>query len=247
MRFAFKTLLFTMLFFLLTHQSCFADPIYDVNKPHVIINQIYGAGDGGYVTHSFIELFNPTSETVDISGWSLQYRSSKDDENNSDQWQKYTFPENTVILSHTSLLIRCNPDSNTKDGNVYRLDLNGEDTYDLSWNQVIHTKGCAVVLRSSDDIIGADEEVFDNTLYVPAIDHYVDLLAVSGNGFIDEAKPKQAINWYEGGAKDLQSKKYGIRRISFRDSDNNAEDAEAVDYKTADIDLIRPRCQKDGS
>ena len=40
---------------------------YDVNQPHIVINQIYGAGDGGYSTHSFIELYNSTDLEVNLS------------------------------------------------------------------------------------------------------------------------------------------------------------------------------------
>ena len=41
---------------------------YDVTRPHVIINQVYGAGSDGYVSHSFIELYNPSTSDVDMRG-----------------------------------------------------------------------------------------------------------------------------------------------------------------------------------
>lgn len=41
---------------------------YTVSEPHVIINQVYGAGKDGYASHSFIELYNPTNITVDMGG-----------------------------------------------------------------------------------------------------------------------------------------------------------------------------------
>ena len=48
--------------------SVYAEPLqYDVTYPHVIINQVYGSGDkDGYVSHSFIELYNPTNKTIDM-------------------------------------------------------------------------------------------------------------------------------------------------------------------------------------
>lgn len=52
--------------------------IYDVNIPHVMINQVYGGSDDGAASHSFIELYNPCDEAVDLKGWELQYRSSED-------------------------------------------------------------------------------------------------------------------------------------------------------------------------
>ncbi|MCD8046167.1 MAG: lamin tail domain-containing protein [Clostridiales bacterium] len=38
---------------------------------HVIINQVYGGSTDGYASHSFIELYNPTAEAVDLSGWTI--------------------------------------------------------------------------------------------------------------------------------------------------------------------------------
>ena len=66
---------------------------YDVSKPHVIINQIYGAGDAGLVSHSFIEIYNPTDSEVDISGWSLQYRASESSSVNNGEWSVFSVPE----------------------------------------------------------------------------------------------------------------------------------------------------------
>ena len=51
--------------------------VYDVSTPHVIINQIYGTGNSGNISHSFIELYNPTAETVSLEGWAVHYRSSE--------------------------------------------------------------------------------------------------------------------------------------------------------------------------
>nr|MCW2728114.1 glutamate--cysteine ligase [Aeromicrobium sp.] len=43
----------------------------------VVINEVYpnGGSGGGYYKSRFYELYNPTSQAVDVSGWSLQYRS----------------------------------------------------------------------------------------------------------------------------------------------------------------------------
>lgn len=60
---------------------------YDVNTPHVIINQIYGTGNSGNISHSFIELYNPTSETVNLEGWAVHYRSSENG-TSADKWYK---------------------------------------------------------------------------------------------------------------------------------------------------------------
>ncbi|MFF5790575.1 ExeM/NucH family extracellular endonuclease [Paeniglutamicibacter sp. NPDC012692] len=49
-----------------------------LDAPHVIINEAYlngGSANAAY-KNKFVELFNPTNADVDLSGWSLQYRSA---------------------------------------------------------------------------------------------------------------------------------------------------------------------------
>jgi endonuclease G len=50
----------------------------NVLAPHVVISQVYGGGgnSGATLTNDYVELFNPTTETVTITGWSLQYASA---------------------------------------------------------------------------------------------------------------------------------------------------------------------------
>ncbi|MFZ1756242.1 MAG: lamin tail domain-containing protein [Caldilineaceae bacterium] len=54
-------------------------------QPNVVISQIYGGGgnSGAAYTHDFIELFNRSSQTVTLTGWSVQYASAK-----GTNWQK---------------------------------------------------------------------------------------------------------------------------------------------------------------
>src|SRR4030095_7025918 len=52
-----------------------------VQEPHVTISQIYGGGGNASATYTndFVELYNPTNHTVDLTGWSLQYTSATGD------------------------------------------------------------------------------------------------------------------------------------------------------------------------
>jgi predicted extracellular nuclease len=45
---------------------------------HLVISQIYGGGGSAdaALTHDYVELFNPRTETVSLRGWSLQYASA---------------------------------------------------------------------------------------------------------------------------------------------------------------------------
>lgn len=45
---------------------------------HVVISQVYGGGgnDGAAYSNDFVELYNPTNSTFDLSGWTLQYASA---------------------------------------------------------------------------------------------------------------------------------------------------------------------------
>jgi DNA/RNA endonuclease G (NUC1) len=49
-----------------------------LSAPSVVISQVYGGGgnSGATFTNDFIELFNPGSQPVNVSGWSVQYASS---------------------------------------------------------------------------------------------------------------------------------------------------------------------------
>ena len=44
----------------------------------VVISEVYGGGgnSGATFTHDFIELYNPSPNPVNVSGWSVQYRSN---------------------------------------------------------------------------------------------------------------------------------------------------------------------------
>lgn len=54
-------------------------------QPDVVISQVYGGGgnSGAEYTHDFIELFNRSSQTATLAGWSVQYASA-----NGTNWQK---------------------------------------------------------------------------------------------------------------------------------------------------------------
>jgi endonuclease G len=52
-----------------------------VQQPHVVISQLYGGGGNSGATYQndFVELYNPSGLTFDLTGWSLQYTSATGD------------------------------------------------------------------------------------------------------------------------------------------------------------------------
>ncbi len=71
----FSALLFACFVFL---SSLFAGILSAQPAAHVVISEVYGGGgnSGAEYRNDFIELYNPTESSVDLSGWSVQYGSS---------------------------------------------------------------------------------------------------------------------------------------------------------------------------
>ncbi|QYH19264.1 lamin tail domain-containing protein [Corynebacterium aquatimens] len=47
---------------------------------NVVINEVYGGGgnSGAKYTHDFVELYNPTDQPIDVTGWTVTQRSKSD-------------------------------------------------------------------------------------------------------------------------------------------------------------------------
>ena len=64
---------------------------------HILINEVQVS------PNEFVELYNPTDEDIDLSGWYLCYFSSKKDWN--EPYRKWKFENRTIIKAHTHYLI----------------------------------------------------------------------------------------------------------------------------------------------
>ena len=199
-------------------------PVYATENGHVIINQVYGASDDGYADYSFIELYNPTNNNINLNGWSVQYRSSESG-NQADSWAVLKLPG--VIEAIGYYLIRCGAVTKPSSG-FFAVPQGNQE-----WDMLLHNKGVSVVLLSNDtpltDAFAGDITADGFTLP----EGFVDLAAVGGNdGTANQAPPA-----YEGAFASIQSKKKAIRRIGFADTDNNKADFEEVNYsKTVSAD-----------
>ncbi|MES2851040.1 MAG: lamin tail domain-containing protein [Bacteroidota bacterium] len=67
------------------------------------ISQVYGAGgnSGAVYTSDYIELFNPTSNPINVNDWSVQYNSAT---STTTTWQKTKLPNVTIQPGHYFLI-----------------------------------------------------------------------------------------------------------------------------------------------
>lgn len=75
----------------------------------VVISQVYGGGGnvGGVLAHDFVELFNRSTQPIDVSGWSVQYAAATGTQNLGQTVATRTALGNgTVIPAGGHLLIR---------------------------------------------------------------------------------------------------------------------------------------------
>lgn len=237
---------------LIAHSSTYTQPIIDQNAGAVIINQTYGNGGKTEtsLSHSFVELYNPTSTAIGLGGLSLQYIIG-----NlyfvSGTGSIYAFPNNAVIPSHSSYLIRgnLNADGRVTSFTTVNIIMNQSEAIsgvinvvaDLSipplkidnkQYQVALVKGTNPIERSFDmnviDFVGA--MAIEDGIESPTVD-YLTAPVLGGDG--------------EG-----VSKNKSARRIAFKNTLNNSKDFDTFSYKNdrslKEIESFRPRGLADG-
>ncbi|MDR0426873.1 MAG: lamin tail domain-containing protein [Clostridiales bacterium] len=207
-----------------------AEPAEQPSAQGLIINQIMGIGtknnDGQSASHSFVELYNGSDEAIDLSGYTVQAAA------NGTAWMSLAL-SGTVLPKHFFLIVL------TKTGNAEaRLVLT---EWDLAWEDVsFPNKGLKVVLLNADALL-AVENPFDTDGSGTRAPGYVDMIGVAGND------PDSTIDGFEGAYWAEQSKQKSVRRKNFADTDDNREDTEVVDFRTAELDVYRPRSLSDGA
>ncbi|MEF2687250.1 MAG: CotH kinase family protein [Lachnospiraceae bacterium] len=112
----------------------------ELKNDHLIINQVYGGGanDGTPVSHSFIELYNPTDNAISLEGYSIGYLSN----GKSNTPQEVKLALSGSMPSHASYLIRCEAqDDSTPD--LIRFTVS---KFDQEWTQTIDNKRYQITL-----------------------------------------------------------------------------------------------------
>jgi len=213
---------------------------YNVSVPHIVIQQVYGAGlvpdSKVYSTHGFIELFNPTDSPVSLEGWSIQYadRGNNKPTGPTLGWEKLDL--SGTIGAKSSYLIRAKETGTTGTA----IDLTSK--FDQDWpTRYINNKGLKVVLMSNRTL------VTDANPFVTRPEGYVDMLGTGSNDDVTDIDGYETA--YPSGDAEGQSKKKAVRRIDFQDTDNNKADFVQVDYSNitgAELEANRPHDSSDG-
>ncbi|CAM3574987.1 choice-of-anchor I family protein [Paenibacillus lupini] len=202
---------------------------YNVNVPHVIINQVYGGGlaasTGVFLSNGFIELYNQTDNDINLAGWSLQYNDRGTSATTgviTSEWKKLNL--SGTIKAHSSFLVTGAVTNVTANAGDAKISLAG--AADQTWDtQFINNKGMKVVLMSNQTLLDATNANPFNT----KPEGYVDMVGTGSND------PNSDIDGYEmaypSGATEGTSKKKSIRRKTTVDGDNNKTDFQQIDYE----------------
>lgn len=211
---------------------------YDVTIPHVVINQVYGAGlvaaSDAWASHGFIELYNPTSSPVDLTGWSLQYadRGTSDIAGPTQVWEKLNLVGSIQAGGYFVIA------GKATGATTPVVDLTGR--VDLTWDRYINNKGLKVALVSNQNLL-TDVNPFDIDAAHHKAPGYVDMVGTGSND------ANSTIDGYEtafpSGSAQGTSKKKAIRRkvgedkVVGKDTDNNQSDFVQIDYSSSSLDL----------
>ena len=204
---------------------------------HLIINQAYGTGplDGsGSVSHSFVELYNPTAAAISLAGCSLQIQNGSDASNAATEWVKYDFSGGTVA-PHGSFLIRMDV---TSPLTTVRYII---PIADVDW-----TGGRIMSNRAYSVALVRNQTLLSKNITAGEMDAVIDLVGATNTS------PQDTTLNYLGTPVDDMSKQKPIRRVDFRDTGDNRADFEVLDYRATGLgngrlEEVRPRWSGDGA
>lgn len=136
----------------------------DIQTEHLIIHQVYGTGAKGDtpLSHSFIELYNPTDAPVDLNGYRIGYLSNSENAASTTDGAYTVKDLGGVLPSHCSYLIRCASDYMTAQDPHHEIQAG-----DLEWpERVIDNKQFQVVLTKESqqiDALSVEEDALEGT------------------------------------------------------------------------------------
>lgn len=180
---------------------------------YILIFQVYGTGGktDAAVSHSFIELYNPTDNDISIDGYSLQYAKKEA------SWNKLDLKG--IIKAHSSFLIL----GKLSDGTGCNLILDESDA-DMLWDIELDNNNFKVCLLLNTEQL-TEVNPFNTDGKGARVDGYVDMFGGADNDMT------KTIDGYETEYPYILSKQKSARRLTLVDSDNNAIDFGGVDYR----------------
>lgn len=181
-----------------------------VQKDHLIINQVYGGGgaSGVPVSHDFIEIYNPTEKTVDLSQYRLGYLSNrKKDKTGSTGGAIAELALTGRLRSGMTCLIRCAANDTSGTDPVLKI-----EKFDVSWEgRVIDNKQYQVMLRKDGSLI---------------------------DGLSVNEEALEGVPFQDPEGDEILSKNKSVRRIGYQDSDKNTADFEVLNLTKLPAEMM---------
>ena len=223
------------------------EPDEPVRADYIIINQAYARAVTTAdiaVSHSFIELYNPTDDPIDLDGLSLQYFQGRDRDANPVQgrhdfgteWE--VLPLTGTIEASSSFLI--------VGGSAYtpaaRYTINN---FDMTWDTSFSNRAFSFALV--DGIIPLDPDRSTGTPGLNGNNAIIDLVGATNTHSNGDRSA-----FYEKAAFDGISNQVAMLRVNFFDTNDNSKDFETIRYATnginnARLTEVRPRYSGDGA
>lgn len=202
----------------------------------LLINKVYGGGpvDTNLTpsSHSFIELYNSTDNTINLKGLAIQYGEYLK------PWQM--LPLKGEIKPYHSFLIRC-----AKHTDPYRRTTRFKILdYDMDWNIPISSVGFKVYLNIPSNLTTPSQYVNPANIdgaWSKEVG-FIDLFACGGEDV------SRIIDGYLKGYLQIANQYRMIKRrtsttltYAFQNTGNNSTDLDFVDLRSANVDIYSPR------
>ena len=201
-----------------SRQSYTVASVSEPPPPPLLILQA-GASTNGAISHNFVELYNAGNDTVNLSGYSLQYANGA---NPTDSAWTVINLTGTLPKNH-SYLILGNKWSGTRSDTAKFGDI-ADNSGDINASFSLSNNGFKVVLMSN-QIKLTVENPFNIDGSGKKAPGYVDMLgAVNGTS--------NPLHGFETAVMTKISKQQTARRTSLTDTDNNETDFTNIDYRT---------------
>ncbi|MDR1868533.1 MAG: hypothetical protein LBQ82_00955 [Treponema sp.] len=232
----------------------FAPPVIGEGSSQLMILQVFGmhANNDSAPTHSFIELYNNTNETINLSAYSVHWANGNSSNANAptekDVWHKINLTgsisaKNSYLILGPQVVDATTIADSTANG---KLNLTTTTADVTSATFLMSNRSYKVALMSNQ----TDLAVANPWGNAACID-LVSAINTSGTDSVTAAKGAAdltAVNASSGGNKTI-SKQKSFRRVSLTVSDNTLADFSSVQYSSVsddDIAKFRPRSTSAG-